>query len=137
MTELLRKIVLLITLADNFLTTKIKHALFKTKYSIVGNCKKCGNCCKKIYIKATKAQLKSDFFKKIYIKWIEWLFQFSLLEIDYKDCYFVFKCKNLKSDGTCGVYKLRPNICRDYPLLDYFNEPVFLQNCGFSARKNF
>jgi len=26
-----------------------------------------------------------------------------------------FTCKNLQSDGNCGIYESRPKMCRDYP----------------------
>jgi hypothetical protein len=122
-------------LLDNFLTNSIKKALFKSKWVLTGKCKQCGNCCKEIYLKIDPGQLGSKLFSTLAIKWITWLFDFILLRIDYENYYLVFTCKHIRADGKCGNYFWRPNICRNYPLVDYFEEPKLLPGCGFSAKQ--
>lgn len=129
-----KRLGIIFVLIDNFLVNFPKKHLFKTRYVLEGKCLKCGQCCKQIYLKATPAQTNSPLFAKVSVRWIEWLFDFKLKWIDFQDNYFVFECKNLTKDGKCGNYPWRPNVCRNFPLVDYFNEPVFLPGCGYSAR---
>jgi Fe-S-cluster containining protein len=82
----------------------------------------------------TPAQMQSPFFTNLAIRWISWLFDFKLLGIDRERGYLAFTCKHLQSNGKCGNYFWRPNICRNYPLTDYFEKPVFLPGCGFYAK---
>ena len=78
-------------------------------------------------------QLGSKFFTTIAIKWITWLFDFILLKIDYDNYILEFTCQHCQANGKCGNYFWRPNVCRNYPLVDYFDEPKLLPNCGFKA----
>lgn len=125
---------MLAVLLDNVLTNFTKNYIIRTKYMLEGNCLKCGQCCRQIYLKATRAQVTSPLFAKLSVRWIEWLFDFKLKWVDFEDNYFVFECKNQRPDGTCGNYSWRPNVCRNYPLISYFKEPSFITGCGYSAR---
>lgn len=131
-TRIIKRIIMLFVLIDNFLTNSAKSFL-KTRWKIAGRCQQCGNCCKGIYLTLTPAQIKSPLFTRIAIRWISWLFDFILLKIDYEDYSLVFTCKHLTLAGKCANYAWRPNVCRNYPLIDYFKEPVFLPNCGFKS----
>lgn len=132
--KLFKRLIISFILLDNFLTNLCKRILFKTRWVLVGKCRRCGTCCKEIYLKITPRQLSSKFFANLAIKWISWIFDFILLKIDYDNYYLIFTCKYRQPDGRCGNYFWRPNICRNYPLVDYFNEPKLLPGCGFSAR---
>ncbi len=132
--SLLKKTVMVFVLADNFLTNLIKNLLFRPKYRLTGKCLKCGSCCRRILLKGTPSQLNSPLFRFVAIKWIEWLFEFRFIEVDEESCCLVFFCSNQNADGTCGNYFWRPNICRNYPLIDHFKEPVFLPDCGFNFK---
>ena len=132
--KLLKRIIIGFVLLDNFLTNFPKKILFKTNWVLEGKCKQCGTCCREIYLKITPRQLSSRFFTGLAIKWTSWIFDFILLRIDYDNYYLIFTCKHRQPDGRCGNYFWRPNICRNYPLVDYFEEPKTLPDCGFRAR---
>ncbi len=134
MVRTIKRLLLVMVLADNVLTNFVKEHILKSRYKLKGGCLKCGQCCRQIYLKATRPQVTSPLFAKLSVKWIEWLFDFELKQIDTADNYFVFGCKNIRPDGKCGNYFWRPNICRNYPLLDYFKEPVFLPRCGYGSK---
>ena len=128
----MKRLILSFILLDNALKQSLK-SLFPTRWKIEGKCRQCGSCCREIYLKMTPGQMKSKLFTAISIRWISWLFDFDLLRIDYEHYYLVFNCRHLTSEGKCGNYFWRPNICRNYPLVDYFEEPTFLPGCGFKA----
>ncbi len=130
----MKKIIIAFILLDNFLTNFPKKMLFRSRWVLEGECKKCGMCCREIYLKITPRQLSSKLFTELAVRWTSWIFDFELLRIDYENYYLIFICKHLRPDGTCGNYFWRPNICRNYPLVDYFDEPKTLPNCGFRAR---
>ena len=130
----LKRFIMIFVLLDNFLTNLPKKYLFRSRWQLEGSCNQCGNCCKEIYLKISPRQLGSELFSKLAIWWITWLFDFILIKIDYDNHYLVFTCKHLRPDGKCGNYFWRPSVCRNYPLVDYFDEPKFLPGCGFRAR---
>ncbi len=132
--RLIKRIIIIFVLLDNFLTNLPKKYIFKSQYVLEGKCKQCGVCCQEILLKMTPAQIRSKFFTNLAIKWICWLFDFILLKIDYEHGYLAFTCKHVRPDGKCGNYFWRPSVCRNYPLVDYFKEPITLPGCGFKPR---
>jgi len=130
---LLKRFIILFILLDNYLTQIPKKVLFRTTWKLQGKCKQCGICCQEIYLKINPRQLASRLFTKLAIAWISWIYDFKLLKVDWDNFYLVFTCKKRRPDGKCGDYGWRPNICRNYPLVDYFEEPKFLPGCGFKA----
>jgi len=129
----MKRLLMLFVLLDNVLTNLTKK-IFGTKWVLTGKCRQCGTCCREIYLTMTPAQTRSELFTSVSIRWISWLFDFILLRIDHENNALVFTCRNLTPEGKCGNYFWRPNICRNYPLVDYFEEPKFLPGCGFGAK---
>ncbi len=128
----MKRILLVLVLVDNWLTNLAKR-LFPTRWRLAGGCRRCGNCCREIHLKMTPSQMRSKLFTTLSIRWISWLFGFILLGIDEANNALIFTCRHLTADGRCGNYRWRANVCRNYPLLDYFDEPKFLPGCGVRA----
>jgi Fe-S-cluster containining protein len=129
---MIRKFVLVFVILDNFLTN-LSRRLFPTRYRLTGHCRQCGQCCRQIILTMTPAQARSQFFTNLSVRWISWLFGFRLQEIDREHDSLIFYCRNQRADGKCGVYRWRPNVCRNYPLVEYFREPRLLPGCGYRA----
>lgn len=134
--KLVKRFLIAVVLLDNWLTHFPKRLLFRTRWKLGGKCKQCGVCCQEILLKMTPRQISSKFFTNLAIRWISWLFDFILLRVDYEYNYLVFTCKHKQKDGKCGNYFWRPSICRNYPLVDYFERPKVLPECGFVAVEN-
>ena len=130
---MLKRALMLFVLLDNFLTNTAKR-LFGSRYRLAGSCKKCGSCCRQIYLTMTPAQTNSKLFTAVSVRWITWLFDFILIRIDHEHNSLVFTCQHLTASGQCGNYRWRPNVCRNYPLVDYFTEPKTLPGCGFCPK---
>jgi len=129
---MIRKFVLAFVILDNFLTNLTKR-LIPTRYKLTGACRQCGSCCRRIILTMTPAQTRSPLFTNLSIRWISWLFGFRLIELDREHHSLHFNCRHQSAAGKCTVYRWRPNVCRNYPLVDYFKEPKFLPNCGYHA----
>ncbi|PIS29092.1 hypothetical protein COT42_06225 [Candidatus Saganbacteria bacterium CG08_land_8_20_14_0_20_45_16] len=133
--RLLKRAIISVVLLDNFLTNLLKKLFFPSHWKLAGQCRQCGVCCQEILLKMTERQISSKFFTNLAIRWISWLFDFVLLRVDYEYNYLVFTCQHRCNEGRCGNYFWRPSICRNYPLVDYFEEPKLLPGCGFYAVK--
>jgi Fe-S-cluster containining protein len=129
---MLRKFMMMFVLADNYITN-LAGAFFRKQWKLEGKCRKCGKCCKEIHMKVEPHLIGNRFTRELVIRWISWLFNFYLIRIDYDRDYLVFSCRSINPDGTCGDYRWRPSVCRNYPLVDYFDEPALLEGCGFRA----
>jgi hypothetical protein len=132
--KFLKRAIISVILLDNFLTNFPGKLFFRSRWVLEGKCRQCGNCCKEIYLRISPRQLGSRLFTRLAIAWITRVFDFILLRIDREHHYLVFTCKHCLPDGKCGNYFWRPSVCRNYPLVDYFDEPSLLPGCGFSAR---
>ena len=130
---MIRRLVLLLMLADNAVTNLVKKP-FRTRWVLVGKCNQCGKCCQNIKLAINPRLLSSVFIRELVIMWTSWVMGFHLKRIEYTPPYLVFGCKKVRSDGTCGDYKWRPNVCRNYPLVDFFEEPALFKTCGFKAK---
>jgi Fe-S-cluster containining protein len=129
----LRKTILALVIADNFVAN-LAGSFFRKKWKLEGSCKKCGKCCRDIHLKIDPRLLNNRFTRELVIRWISWLFRFYLKRIDHERNYLVFGCRNLTENGTCGDYRWRPNVCRNYPLVDFFDEPALFDTCGYKAK---
>jgi len=130
----LKRLIIFFMLIDNWVMQALKK-IFPTKFKIKGQCKKCGQCCAEILLKMSPTQINNNFFRNLCIRWLSWLYDFYLLRVDFDKGYLAFSCKHRGGDGCCQNYAWRPPICRNYPLLDYFDEPGFIPGCGFWADK--
>lgn len=112
---------------------KFARFLVPPPYIQEGKCKKRGNCCHYIMIRKPKGI------------W-GWLFHYWNTEINgfyqrSRDDYeyegkpvMVMGCRYLQKDGSCKHYKLRPMVCRKWPVIEHFGYPRVLKGCGFTAR---
>lgn len=130
---MLRKFVLSFVLADNFVSNLARKP-FRSRWRLEGSCNKCGKCCKEIHMKIEPLLLKDGFIREVVIRWVSWLFNFYLLRMDDERNYLVFGCRSFRADGLCKEYKWRPNVCRNYPIVDFFEEPVLFNTCGYRAK---
>lgn len=128
-----RKLVLLLIIADNFISNLVKKP-FRSRWVLCGKCNKCGKCCEDIKLAINSRLLSNIFTRELVIRWTSWVMGYDLKRIEYDPPYLVFGCKKLRLDGSCADYKWRPNVCRNYPLVDFFEEPASFDTCGYKAK---
>ncbi|MEI7473919.1 MAG: YkgJ family cysteine cluster protein [bacterium] len=82
----------------------------KVNYSITGNCKKCGECCRRMYSFDTYEEDDFKLMKKFFPKYK----RFNIVDKDEQG-NFIFACNLIGKDGLCTDYKNRLKMCRKYP----------------------
>ena len=117
-------------------TEKLKKFIYinilHKKYYRAGSCKRCGACCKRIYVSHGKHTIDSEEeFKKLQGQYPF----YSYLKVDDKDDIgLVFSCANFDEEKhICRIHKTRPGICRRYPDEFVFTMGACLSDgCGYS-----
>lgn len=111
---------------------RLARLLIRPPFKQAGKCLKRGNCCHYILVPEPKG-----IWGKIYYLWNTQVLGFYARS---KETYEnegkkvrVMGCRYLKSDGSCQHYRLRPTVCRKWPLIEYFGYPRMLKGCGFKA----
>ena len=111
---------------------KVARIVVRPPFKKEGKCKKRGNCCHYILIHHKASMLGYLFYF--------WYTQIHGFYLRYKDPHFhegkamfVMGCRYLKKDGSCGQYRLRPAICREWPVIEHFGYPKILKGCGFRS----
>lgn len=106
--------------------------ILKPPFRQEGQCKKRGNCCYYILIPESKGLLK----------WINLFWNTEINGFYFRDYavyeyegmrMFVMGCRYLKKDGSCKHYRLRPAVCRKWPMIEQFGYPRILKGCGYRA----
>ena len=116
---------------------RVARFFIRPPFVMEGGCKKRGACCHYILMAKTKGVLGYLFHF-----WATQVNGFYLREklIHYVNgkAMRVYGCRYLKADNKCGHYKLRPMLCRKWPIVEHFGYPKMLRGCGFKAvdRKN-
>lgn len=111
---------------------KLAKALIRPPFKQIGTCKKRGNCCHYIMIRKPKGfwgwcfQFWNTQFQGFYLR-SEEVYEFEGHRV------MVMGCRYLQKDGSCKHYKLRPMVCRKWPVIEHFGYPRILKGCGFQA----
>ena len=111
---------------------RMARLIIRPPFKQEGKCHQRGNCCYYILIPATKG-----LFGKLYYLWNTQILGFyqrsdQVYESDGKKV-LVMGCRYLSKEGKCTQYRLRPTVCRKWPLIEYFGYPRLIKGCGFKA----
>ncbi len=111
---------------------KFARLLIRPPFKQFGKCLKRGNCCHYILLPEPKG-----LFGRIFYLWSTQILGFyprsqQVYENEGKKV-LVMGCRYLKKDGSCRHYRLRPTVCRKWPMIEYFGYPRTLKGCGFKA----
>lgn len=111
---------------------KIAAWIVRPPFRMEGSCHKRGNCCHYILIPEPKGALgKLNIFVNTQINGFYPRYN---EPHEYEgNPIIVMGCRYLKKDGGCAHYKLRPAVCRKWPVIAHFGPPRILKGCGFRA----
>ena len=115
---------------EEFTLNLVKDAIF----TINGQCKKSGNCCKSIMLYDNEKPI--DTMKQ----WVHFLDKnpsyHSFIPNKNKMNITSFNCNCLTSQHTCSQYESRPSICRQYPTSFFFQHGFIHDSCGYFITQN-
>lgn len=109
-----------------------------SKFVVMGKCRRCGTCCRNITFFVGNRIVTSEVeFQKMQ----EFDKKYRNFEISGKgeNGELLFRCKALKENGSCGVYRFRSVNCRLYPRINQkfvYDGGVPLDGCGYSFSVN-
>lgn len=124
---------------DFFETLKFfVQKITSSKFVVTGKCRRCGTCCQNITFFVGNRIVTSEVeFQKMQ----EFDKKYRNFEISGKgeNGELLFRCKALKENGSCGVYRFRSVNCRLYPRVNQkfvYDGGVPLDGCGYSFSVN-
>ena len=111
--------------------TRLVQRVIKPQYVLGGSCHKRGVCCKSI-IGNPPTFIKKSWALRLYAGYHALMHKFEVVGRT-EDDGLIFSCGHLRSDGRCGIYRHRPRLCRNYPVLPFFGPPQLLPGCGYKV----
>jgi Fe-S-cluster containining protein len=111
---------------------KVARKIISPPFKKIGKCKKRGNCCYYVLIRHS-----NSLWGRLFFLWHTQVHGF-YPRLKRPHIYeghemHVMGCRYLKEDGSCGQYRLRPQVCRQWPLIEHFGYPKILKGCGYTT----
>ncbi len=111
---------------------KVVLKVMRPPFRQEGRCHQRGNCCYYILLPEPKGIIG-----RISIFWYTQVNGFFLRDPKPIDSdgekLVVMGCRYLQKNGRCAHYRLRPTVCRQWPMINYFGYPRILKGCGYRA----
>ncbi|MCB1081594.1 MAG: YkgJ family cysteine cluster protein [Chlamydiia bacterium] len=111
---------------------KIAKKIIRPPFKRVGKCKRRGNCCHYVLV-AHSNKLIGKLFYFWYTQVLGFYKRLPNPQTYEGKKMHVMGCRHLRKDGSCGDYRLRPLICRQWPVIEHFGYPKVLKGCGFQS----
>ncbi len=109
---------------------KVALWIVKPPFRQVGKCLKRGNCCHYILLPEPEGILgKLNYVLNMQVNGFYPRYT-DVHEYD-GERVIVMGCRYLQKDGKCKHYRLRPAVCRKWPVIEHFGHPRVLKGCGF------
>ena len=104
-------------------------------YEILGGCHQCGQCCDYILVGWPGIMDRMRLLGRFWMWWNTQVLGFYYRGFEIEDgedgVARVMSCRNIREDGRCGRYLLRPAICRQWPVRDRCRLPHVFPGCGY------
>lgn len=104
-----------------------------TEYERHGACKMTGQCCQAIAMQIPKTARKHPWIRKVFLIWHDVRYNFECVGQDGD--YLIYSCRYLQPNNTCGIQKVKPKLCRDFPQTLWFGKRGLHKGCGFYFAK--
>lgn len=123
-----------IIIVDWLIESSIKRLLFKHRYTLKGQCTRCGKCCHHIGVVISSSFAESKILSSLIITFYEQVNGFTFLDYDSEQSLLFFKCNHFDTQtSSCLDYHSRPAMCRNYPFPRFFQKPDLIQDCGYEV----
>lgn len=110
---------------------RLMKQIIRPRFVLLGTCQECGDCCRSILGSPPK-WVRDSFLMRIYTHYHKIAHRFTVRATTADGCV-LFECGYLQSDGRCSIYRFRPLLCRNYPLVPFYHEPRLLPSCSYSV----
>ncbi|MCF7852782.1 MAG: YkgJ family cysteine cluster protein [Simkaniaceae bacterium] len=112
---------------------KIARLIIRPPFKQVGQCKRRGNCCH--YIMMKKSRFPFHMIERFWAVQINGFYfrHDEPVHYDGREVH-IMGCRHLKKNGSCNNYRLRPLVCRRWPVIEHFGYPKTLKGCGYQLR---
>lgn len=124
-------VVALVFVEVELFAINIVRYLHPPRFVLTGGCHKRGVCCTQI-VGDPPQFIKRTFLMRAWLAMHRVLHNFHPAG-EGPDGQVIFRCSHLLASGKCGIYRFRPFICRNYPVVPYYNMPPILPGCGYVA----
>lgn len=126
-----REVIRLFILAE-LMSLRIVRLVIPPKFVVLGRCHMRGNCCTMIVANPPSFIKDRPALLACFAAYHRVMHNFHVVNRG-PDRELIFKCHHLRDDGRCGIYRHRPFICRNYPVLPWFEAPKPLPGCGYQV----
>ncbi len=113
------------------LAMALVRRLHPPRFVLAGGCHKRGVCCTQI-VGDPPRWIKRSLLLGAWIAMHRVLHNFHPVGSG-PDGAIIFRCGHLLASGRCGIYRFRPFICRNYPVMPFYRPPPILPGCGYVA----
>ena len=118
----------------DLIAQKIARFIVKPPFKKVGKCKRRGNCCHYVVMRHRKGPL--GVIERFWATQINGFYYRNADPVEYQGKkVYLMGCRYLQKNGSCGNYRLRPMICRTWPVIEHFGWPSLLKGCGYHYKK--
>ena len=108
---------------------RLVRLVYPSRYVLKGRCGLRGACCK--YILGDPPRfIKDSRLLDVYAFYHRLFHRFTPVAKG-PNGEIIFSCGHLGPDNRCGIYRYRPLLCRNYPVIPIFEPPRVLPGCGY------
>lgn len=102
---------------------------FKTEFVRKGGCERTGQCCQAIGIEVPRSWFGFPRLIRAIQNWHGLRYNFEAQ--GRQDNLLVYSCRYLTPEKTCGIHRVKPKLCRDFPPTPWRGITKLHKGCGF------
>ena len=110
---------------------KLMQRIIRPRFVLTGECQECGDCCRSI-LGSPPQWVRRSWLMNVDTHYHRLAHRFEV-RATTPDGSVLFECGYLQSDGRCMIYRFRPLLCRNYPVIPFYHEPMLLPGCSYSV----
>jgi len=114
------------------LALRLVRAIYPPRHVVTGGCQRRGVCCTMILLDAPRVVKDRPWLLGVFVAYHRIFHNFYVVGRGDND-EVIFRCDHLADNNSCGIYRYRPFICRNYPVVFWFDPPRPLPGCGYGV----
>lgn len=114
----------------DWLAGRVITVFKKPEYVRRGACQKTGQCCRAIGMELPRSWYRHAWVISLVKKWHYLRYNFTCLGTFGN--MLVYECNYVTDDNRCGIYPVRPKLCRDFPKRTLSGYTRLHKGCGYA-----